>query len=71
MADVHLKHAMYLEDNGRFNEAEVEFVNAGAQRGPGGAGLGRQARCWLDRRACLVGGALGSRRLHWQLSQAG
>ncbi|KIZ07625.1 Intraflagellar transport protein [Monoraphidium neglectum] len=32
MADVHLKHAMYLEDNGRFNEAEVEFVNAGKPR---------------------------------------
>ena len=27
---VHLKYAMYLEDEGRFQEAEQEFVNAGA-----------------------------------------
>mmetsp|Transcript_137045 Transcript_137045/g.238278 ORF Transcript_137045/g.238278 Transcript_137045/m.238278 type:complete len:1651 (-) Transcript_137045:230-5182(-) len=29
LAYVHLKHAMYLEDEGRFQEAEVSFVKAG------------------------------------------
>jgi len=28
LPDVHLKHAMYLEDEGRFREAEEEFINA-------------------------------------------
>ena len=28
LPDVHLKHAMYLEDEGKFNEAEQEFVQA-------------------------------------------
>ena len=28
LADVHLKHAMFLEDEGKFNEAEQEFVQA-------------------------------------------
>ncbi len=28
LPEVHLKHAMYLEDEGRFKEAEEEFVNA-------------------------------------------
>ncbi|KAI8469208.1 MAG: intraflagellar protein IFT172 [Monoraphidium minutum] len=32
VGDVHLKHAMFLEDNGRFPEAEVEFVAAGKPR---------------------------------------
>uniref|UniRef100_A0A3P8UXR3 Intraflagellar transport protein 172 homolog n=1 Tax=Cynoglossus semilaevis TaxID=244447 RepID=A0A3P8UXR3_CYNSE len=27
--EIHLKHAMYLEDEGKFSEAEVEFVRAG------------------------------------------
>ncbi|XP_042189213.1 intraflagellar transport protein 172 homolog [Callorhinchus milii] len=26
--DIHLKHAMFLEDEGKFNEAEVEFIKA-------------------------------------------
>jgi intraflagellar transport protein 172 len=30
--DVHLKHAMFLEDNGRFAEAEGEFISAGKPR---------------------------------------
>ena len=29
LPDVHLKHAMYLEDEGKFPEAEAEFVKAG------------------------------------------
>lgn len=28
LPDVHLKHAMFLEDEGRFKEAEEEFINA-------------------------------------------
>jgi intraflagellar transport protein 172 len=31
LPDVHLKYAMYLEDCGRFQEAEGEFVAAGGQ----------------------------------------
>lgn len=31
LPDVHLKYAMFLEDSGRFLEAEGEFVNAGKQ----------------------------------------
>lgn len=31
-AEVRLKYAMYLEDEGRFKEAEQEFVAAGARR---------------------------------------
>ncbi|KAG7214317.1 hypothetical protein INR49_004455 [Caranx melampygus] len=27
--EIHLKHAMYLEDEGKFSEAEVEFIKAG------------------------------------------
>nr|XP_046228660.1 intraflagellar transport protein 172 homolog isoform X2 [Scatophagus argus] len=27
--DIHLKHAMYLEDEGKFPEAELEFIKAG------------------------------------------
>ncbi|KAM6915750.1 intraflagellar transport protein 172 homolog [Xenentodon cancila] len=27
--DIHLKHAIYLEDEGKFSEAEVEFIKAG------------------------------------------
>ena len=30
--DVHLKHAMYLEDEGRFDEAEAEFIKADAPK---------------------------------------
>lgn len=30
LPDVHLKYAMFLEDSGRFVEAEAEFVAAGA-----------------------------------------
>jgi intraflagellar transport protein 172 len=30
LPDVHLKYAMFLEDSGRFQEAEGEFLNAGA-----------------------------------------
>ncbi|XP_078397553.1 intraflagellar transport protein 172 homolog isoform X1 [Cetorhinus maximus] len=30
--DIHLKHAMYLEDEGKFLEAEVEFVKAGKSK---------------------------------------
>ncbi len=30
--DVHLKHAMYLEDEGRFDEAEAEFIKANAPK---------------------------------------
>lgn len=30
--DVHLKTAMYLEDEGKFSEAEVEFIKAGKPR---------------------------------------
>ena len=28
LPDLHLKHAMYLEDEGKFKEAEMEFVKA-------------------------------------------
>ena len=28
LPEIHLKHAMYLEDEGRFAEAEAEFVKA-------------------------------------------
>ena len=28
LPDIHLKHAMYLEDEGRFPDAEAEFVRA-------------------------------------------
>ena len=28
MPDIHLKYAMYLEDEGKFREAEAEFVKA-------------------------------------------
>ena len=28
LPDIHLKHAMYLEDEGRFQDAEMEFVRA-------------------------------------------
>jgi hypothetical protein len=31
LPDVHLKYAMFLEDCGRFQEAEGEFVAAGGQ----------------------------------------
>jgi len=33
LQDVHLKYAMFLEDNGRFGEAEGEFVSAGEEGG--------------------------------------
>ena len=29
LPDIHLKHALYLEDEGKFDEAEEEFVSAG------------------------------------------
>lgn len=29
MPEIHLKHAMYLEDEGKFKEAEAEFIKAG------------------------------------------
>lgn len=29
LPDVHLKYAMFLEDSGRFQESEAEFLNAG------------------------------------------
>ena len=29
LPDIHLKYAMYLEDEGKFSEAEAEFVKAG------------------------------------------
>lgn len=29
LADIHLKHALYLEDEGKYDEAEEEFVAAG------------------------------------------
>nr|XP_032825685.1 intraflagellar transport protein 172 homolog [Petromyzon marinus] len=29
MADIHLKHAIFLEDEGKYKEAEVEFIKAG------------------------------------------
>jgi hypothetical protein len=29
LPEIHLKHAMYLEDEGRFHEAEAEFIKAG------------------------------------------
>ena len=29
LPDIHLKHALYLEDEGKFDEAEEEFVAAG------------------------------------------
>ncbi len=32
LPDVYLKYAMYLEDEGRFQEAEVEFINANKPR---------------------------------------
>merc|ERR1711966_523635 len=32
LPDVHLKHALYLEDEERFKEAEVEFINANKPR---------------------------------------
>ncbi len=28
MPEIHLKHAMYLEDEGKFPEAEAEFIKA-------------------------------------------
>lgn len=28
LPEIHLKHAMYLEDEGRFQDAEAEFVRA-------------------------------------------
>ena len=28
MPDIHLKHAMFLEDEGKFKEAENEFIKA-------------------------------------------
>jgi hypothetical protein len=46
--DVHLKHAMFLEDNGHFADAEAEFVNAGGRRAMQLRGLN------LGRIACLV-----------------
>lgn len=32
LPDVHLKHAMFLEDEGEFKKAEDEFVKAGKPR---------------------------------------
>ena len=29
MVEIHLKYAMFLEDEGKFKEAEAEFVKAG------------------------------------------
>ena len=29
LPDIHLKHALYLEDEGKFDEAEGEFIAAG------------------------------------------
>jgi intraflagellar transport protein 172 len=29
MPEIHYKHAMSLEDDGKFTEAEVEFIKAG------------------------------------------
>jgi len=29
LPEIHLKHAMYMEDEGRFAEAEREFIQAG------------------------------------------
>lgn len=28
LPEIHLKHAMFLEDEGRFHEAEAEFIKA-------------------------------------------
>ena len=28
MPEIHLKHAMYLEDEGKFKDAETEFIKA-------------------------------------------
>jgi intraflagellar transport protein 172 len=38
LCEVHVKHAMFLEDGGRFAEAEAEFVKAG-EAGAGGVRL--------------------------------
>ena len=32
LPDVHLKHAMYLEDEGEFKKAEDEFIKANKPR---------------------------------------
>ena len=32
LPDVHLKHAMFLEDEGEFKKAEEEFIKAGKPR---------------------------------------
>jgi intraflagellar transport protein 172 len=29
LPDIHLKYAMFLEDEGKFKEAEAEFIKAG------------------------------------------
>lgn len=29
LPEIHMKHAMFLEDEGRFHEAEAEFIKAG------------------------------------------
>lgn len=46
LPDVHLKYAMFLEDSGRFQEAEGEFVNAGMQQDWLSL-LTHQSSCWL------------------------
>ena len=32
LPDIHLKYAMFLEDEGKFSEAEQEFIKAGKSK---------------------------------------
>lgn len=32
LPDIHLKYAMYLEDEGKYTEAETQFVKAGKSK---------------------------------------
>jgi intraflagellar transport protein 172 len=52
LAEVHLKHAMFLEDNGHFAEAEGGFVAAGATQA--GIPAFRASSAWrgIDARRC-------------------
>uniref|UniRef100_A0AAY4EJK5 Intraflagellar transport 172 n=1 Tax=Denticeps clupeoides TaxID=299321 RepID=A0AAY4EJK5_9TELE len=44
--EIHLKHAMFLEDEGKFPEAEIEFIKAGKPKEACETLVGRGARSW-------------------------
>jgi hypothetical protein len=54
LSDVHLKYAMFLEDAGRFAEAEQEFLNAGGWGLHAGVKVGRKQVGLFSATRCLT-----------------